>query len=50
MTKKVTIERNGEIRIIALRQMSHDRQAVVGEKLKYGSGKRWTVLAVEALQ
>lgn len=43
MNKTFEIERNGEKRSVIIRQMAHDEQYAVGSKIKWGSGKVWTV-------
>lgn len=43
--KRIIIKRDGEYRTILLRQLPYDKQAVVGGKLKYGSGKAWEVVS-----
>ena len=46
MNKKVTLSREGKTEVIAVRQMAHDAQAIVGKKFKWGGGKMWTVVNV----
>lgn len=47
MVKTITIERSGETRVVQVRQMPHDKQLTVNQKFKYGSGKAWTVTAIQ---
>jgi hypothetical protein len=47
MAKLFTIIRNGQLNVVLVRQMPHDRQYKVGAKFKYGSGPRWTVTAID---
>lgn len=44
-TKRVTLQRDDKVIYIVLRS---DEAPVVGRKFKYGSGRCWTVLAVES--
>jgi hypothetical protein len=45
--KTVTLARSDQKLIVILRQMPHDEQAIVGKKLRYGSGAKWLVLEVQ---
>jgi hypothetical protein len=47
MTHNLTIERDGQQRIIAVRMMSHDPQYAAGSRIKWGTGKMWKVVKVE---
>lgn len=42
----LSIERDGKTAIITVRQLPHDRQYKAGDKIKWGSGKAWTVVHV----
>lgn len=45
MTYTFKLERDGQTITVLIRQMPHDTQYNVGDKMKYGSGKMWTVVA-----
>lgn len=44
--KTLTIARNGQTASIIVRQMVHDTQYKIGSKIKWGSGKQWTVTEI----
>jgi hypothetical protein len=46
--KRITLTRENQTITIQLRQLAHDIPAIVGRRMKYGSGKQWTIIKVEA--
>lgn len=47
MNKMLTITRDSVTRKILERQMAHDIQYKPGSRIKHGSGRMWSVVAVE---
>ena len=45
-----TIERDSKVIHTVVRQMEHDPIVKVGSLFRYGSGKKWTVTAIERQQ
>jgi hypothetical protein len=46
MNKVVVLERDGKRQAAVIRQCPHDPPAIVGRPLRYGGGKKWTVVEV----
>lgn len=49
MQKKVTLERDGKRQVVVLRQMPHDKPAILGKQFSF-AGKRWVVVDVREPQ